>query len=166
MASKVNTKHSKMLLWIPDGMDANDKTLEIANAMKSKFKMTEIDKDDYNNNSYYFYENNMKGYNDANNDESFCKAKGKTGVNMQYLIDYANKSTFVTLIAANKDHFKDDYLDVTAILTFRWTKTANALKVQVLCGDQRKKSTGDGTKLLNTVKKSWWHNSRFFRPKT
>ena len=80
MASKVNTKHSKMLLWIPDGMDANDKTLEIANAMKSKFKMTEIDKDDYNNNFYYFYENNMKGYNDANNDESFCKAKGKTGV--------------------------------------------------------------------------------------
>jgi RNA polymerase-associated protein CTR9/transcription factor SPN1 len=96
----------------------------------------------------------MKGHNDANNSESFCKAKGKNGVNMQYLIDNANKSTYVTLIAVNKDHFKDDYLEVNAILIFRWTKTANALKIQVLCGDQRKKGTGDGTKLLNTVKKT------------
>ena len=154
MASRFTSKHSKMILWIPSGMDANDKTLEIANTMKTKFKMTEIDKDDYNDNFQRFYEKNMKGHNDDVNGESFCKAKGKTGVNMGYLIDNANKSTFITLMAVNKDHFSDDYLEVNAILIFRWTKTADSLKIQVLCGDQRKKGTGDGTRLLNIVKKT------------
>jgi hypothetical protein len=132
-------------------MDPNDKTLEIANTMKRKFKMTEIDKADYFNNFNNFYEENMKSY---TNDSSFCHAKGKAGVNMQYLIENANKHTFVTLMLVKYDHFTDGYIEVDAIVIFRWTKTANALKIQVLCADQRKKGTGAGTKLLNTIKKT------------
>ena len=148
------TKHSKMVLWIPAGMDVNDKTLEIANTMRAKFKMDEINKSGYNDDFQRFYENNIKGQHDAVNGVSFCKAKGKVGVNTDYLIENANKSTFATLMAVNKDHFRDDYLEVNAILIFRWSKTAESLKIQVLCGDQRKRGTGDGTKLLNIVKKT------------
>ena len=152
MASKVSGKHSKMALWIPSGMDPNDKTFEIANRMKTKFKMIEIDKDDYNDNFQNFYEYNLKGINDDVNAESFCKSKGKVGVNMHYLIENANKRTFVTLMLVKYDHFSDSFIEVDAIVIFRWTKTANALKIQVLCADQRKKGAGGGTKLLNTIK--------------
>ena len=152
MASKVKSKYKNLLLWIPDGMDPNDKTREIAETMKTNFKINEIDKTEYNDHFRDFYNTHIRPYDTIKS--TFCLKEGHAGVNIEYLIKNASKSNFVTLMSVNSDHFDDQNIDVNAIVIFRWAKTPNALKIQVLCADQRKKGTGDGTKLLNIIKKT------------
>jgi hypothetical protein len=153
MASKVNSKFKNILLWIPDGIDPNDITLQIANTILAdkKLKTTNVDKTEYNNDFREFYNTHIAPGDTVKS--TFCSAEGAAGVNIQYLIANAKKPKFVTLIAVKSDHFNDS-IDINAVLVFRWAKSANALKIQVLCADQRKKGTGDGTKLLNVIKKT------------
>lgn len=149
----INTSTKQLLIWIPDGMAIDDKTRDIANTMKTHFKVGEINNHDYGDNFINFYDSHIKRFSDTL-DSTFCKKKGNMGVNMDYLIENANKTTYATVMSVNGDHFDDGILGVNAILIFRWSKTQNALKIQVLCADQRVKGTGDGTKLLNLVKKT------------
>ena len=150
---KVNTTKKQLLIWVPDGMSTDDKTREIADTMKSQFKVGEINKDDYEGKFIKFYDAHIRQFSDSF-DSTFCKKKGNMGVNIDYLIENANKTTYATLMSVNGDHFDDGIFGVNAILIFRWAKTPNALKIQVLCADQRIKGTGDGTKLLNLVKQT------------
>jgi len=150
---KVNTSKKQLLIWVPDGMSTDDKTREIADTMKSHFKVGEINKDDYEGKFIKFYDAHIRQFSDSF-DSTFCKKKGNMGVNIDYLIENANKTTYATLMSVNGDHFDDGIFGVNAILIFRWAKTPNALKIQVLCADQRVKGTGDGTKLLNLVKQT------------
>jgi hypothetical protein len=149
----VNTRKKQLLIWIPDGMSADDKTREIAETMKSHFNVGEINKDDYEGKFRNFYDSHIRQFSDSL-ESTFCKKKGNMGVNIDYLIENANKATYATLMSVNTDHFDDGIFGVNAILIFRWAKTPDALKIQVLCADQRVKGTGDGTKLLNLVKQT------------
>jgi hypothetical protein len=149
----INTRKKQLLIWIPDGMAQDDKTREIAETMKLQFKVGEINKDDYEGKFRVFYDSHIRQFADSN-ESTFCKKKGNMGVNIDYLIENANKATYATLMSVNGDHFDDGIFGVNAILIFRWAKTPNALKIQVLCADQRVKGTGDGTKLLNLVKQT------------
>lgn len=150
---KVNTTKKQLLIWVPNGMSTDDKTREIADTMKLQFKVGEINKDDYEGKFIKFYDAHIRQFSDSF-DSTFCKKKGNMGVNIDYLIENANKTTYATLMSVNGDHFDDGIFGVNAILIFRWAKTPNALKIQVLCADQRVKGTGDGTKLLNLVKQT------------
>jgi hypothetical protein len=149
----INTRKKQLLIWIPDGMAQDDKTREIAETMKSQFKVGEINKDDYEGKFRVFYDSHIRQLSDSNQ-STFCKKNGNMGVNIDYLIENANKATYATLMSVNGDHFDDGIFGVNAILIFRWAKTPDALKIQVLCADQRVKGTGDGTKLLNLVKQT------------
>jgi hypothetical protein len=153
MASKVNSSFKNILLWIPDGLNPNDITLKIANTILAdkKIKPSNIDKTEYSDDFREFYNTHIASGDTVKS--TFCSADGAAGVNIEYLINNANKPKFVTLIAVKSDHFNDS-IDINAVLVFRWAKSANALKIQVLCADQRKKGTGDGTKLLNIIKKT------------
>ena len=80
MASKVKSKYKNMLLWIPDGIVPNDKTREIAETMKTNFKMNEIDKTEYNGQFREFYNAHILPYDTIKS--SFCQKEGHPVVNI------------------------------------------------------------------------------------
>jgi N-acetylglutamate synthase-like GNAT family acetyltransferase len=139
-----------MLLWIPDNIDKTSVTARIADEMNNK-TIGEIDKTKYNGDFAAFYTEHI--WNFETTDNTFC-SKNFLGVSAEYSTYKATNAKFVTVLSVDIDDFSGDIVKVNAFITFRWSKTANAVKIQTLCADQRVKGTGEGTKLLNFVKKT------------
>jgi hypothetical protein len=146
--SAVDRTTRTMLLWIPDGMDRTGVTAKLAEEMSKK--IGEIDKTEYNGDFAAFYTKHI--WNFETLDNTFC-SKNLKGVSAEYSTYNATNAKFVTVLSVDLDDFSRDIIQVNAFITFRWSEKTKAIKIQTLCADQRVKSTGEGTKLLNFVKK-------------
>lgn len=136
-------------LWIPDNLDSNSVTMDIAKKMTDEFGVSKIDNDKYSNDFNKFYEQHMFEQGER---DTFCSKNGK-GINIRYLIENAKKGTYITLLLLDFDKYQTDYFDVLAAIVFKWSATANSGKVQAFCSNQKMQNKGAGTKLLNMLKK-------------
>ena len=141
-----------MMLWIPDGIDQSGVTADIANEMSKKIQ--QIDKTEYNGDFAAFYTKNIWHFETIDN--TFC-SKNFLGVSADYSTQNATNAKFVTVLSVDLDDFSGDIVQVNAFLTFRWSGKTKGVKIQTLCADQRVKGTGEGTKLLNLIKKTALH---------
>jgi hypothetical protein len=144
-----------IMLWVPDYMDPRTKTMRIIRTMIDHFKIKRIDTTDYHGRFGEFYGKHIRNIGTGNSD--FC-SKGTLGVHSGYITANSDKDTFVTLLSIDTNDLKGGKIvRVNALITFRWSEKADAIKIQTLCADQRVKSTGEGTKLLNFVKTTAAH---------
>ena len=143
-----------MFLWIPKNLDPVSKTIDIASTMIQDFGVSQINNDTYNNNFNEYYDQHIRQNESAN--LTFCLKNGK-GINVQYLIDNANKPTYVTLLSLDIDPDDPDNFTVLASIVFKWSPTAGSVKIQAFCGNQKRQTKGAGTKLLNFLKKVLTH---------
>ena len=143
-----------MTLWIPKSINAASKTMDIASSMIQDFGVSQINNDTYNDNFNEYYNQHIR-HNEAAT-LTFCSKNGK-GINVQYLIDNANKPTYVTLLSLDIDPDDPNDFTVLAAIVFKWSPTAGSVKIQAFCGNQKIQSKGAGTKLLNFLKKTLTH---------
>ena len=143
-----------MALWIPKGINPASKTMDIASTMIQDFSISQINNDTYNDNFNEYYNQHIRENETAI--LTFCSKNGK-GINVQYLIDNANKHTYVTLLSLDIDPDDPDVFTVLAAIVFKWSPTAGSVKIQAFCGNQKRQSKGAGTKLLNFLKKVLTH---------
>lgn len=143
-----------MTLWIPKGINPASKTMNIAETMIQDFGVSQINNDTYNDNFTEYYDQHIRENESAN--LTFCSRNGK-GINVQYLIDNANKHTYITLLSLDIDPDDPDDFTVLAAIIFKWSPTAGSVKIQAFCGNQKRQSKGAGTKLLNFLKKTLTH---------
>jgi len=141
-------------IWIPKNVAPASKTMDIAETMIQDFGVSQINNDTYNDNFNEYYDQHIK-QNEASN-LTFCSKNGK-GINVQYLIDNANKHTYVTLLSLDINPDDSDDFTVLAAMVFKWSPTAGSVKIQAFCGNQKRPSKGAGTKLLNFLKKTLTH---------
>jgi hypothetical protein len=90
-------KKYPMTLWIPKDLDPASKTMDIAETMMRDFGVTRINNDTYNNNFGEYYDQHIR---QGETHNTFCSKDGK-GINVQYLINNANKPTYATLLSLN-----------------------------------------------------------------
>ena len=85
--------NEKLAIWIPKDLNSASQTMDIAKTMMRDFGVTQINNDTYNNNFNEYYDQHIR-HNETEN-LTFC-SKNRTGINVKYLIDNANKnqSTF------------------------------------------------------------------------
>jgi hypothetical protein len=143
-----------MTLWIPKDLYSGLKTMDIASTMIQDFGVSQINNDTYNDNFNEYYDRHIKENETAF--ITFCSKNGK-GINSQYLIDNANKDTYVTLLSLDIDPDDPNNFTVTAAIVFKWSPTAGSAKIQAFCSNQKKQTKGAGTKLLNFFKKVLTH---------
>jgi hypothetical protein len=143
-----------MTIWIPKGTNPASKTMDIVSTMIQDFGVSQINNDTYNDNFNEYYNQHIR-QNEAIN-LTFCSKNGK-GINSGYLIDNANKHTYVTLLSLDTDPDDPDDFTVLAAIVFKWSPTAGSVKIQAFCGNQKLQSKGAGTKLLNFLKKTLTH---------
>ena len=146
----MSKSNEKLAIWIPTDLNPASQTMDIANKMINDFGVTQINNDTYNNNFNEYYDQHIR-HNETEN-LTFC-SKNRTGINVQYLVNNANKKTYVTLLLLDYDKYQPDYFDVLAIIVFKWSATAGSVKIQAFCGNQKLSNKGAGTKLLNSLKK-------------
>jgi len=143
-----------MTIWIPKGTNPASKTMDIASTMIQDFGVSQINNDTYNDKFNDYYDQHIR-QNEAIN-LTFCSKNGK-GINSGYLIDNANKHTYVTLLSLDTNPDDPDDFTVLAAIVFKWSPTAGSVKIQAFCGNQKLQSKGAGTKLLNFLKKTLTH---------
>jgi len=143
-----------MTLWIPKGINPASKTMDIASTMIQDFGVSQINNDTYNDKFNDYYDQHIRQNERAN--LTFCSKNGK-GINSGYLIDNANKHTYVTLLSLDTDPDDPDDFTVLAAIVFKWSPTAGSVKIQAFCGNQKLQTKGAGTKLLNFLKKTLTH---------
>ncbi len=141
-------------LWVPTNMSPTSETMRITETMLDHFKIEAIDKTEFAGTFELFYDKYIRNFETIDN--SFC-SKNYLGVNPDYVTQNSDKETFATLLSLDTDDYSGDIVRVNALITFRWSDTSKAIKIQTLCSDQRVKGTGEGTKLLNFVKKTARH---------
>lgn len=139
-----------MTLWIPKDMDPASQTMNIAETMMRDFGVSRINNDTYNDKFNEYYEQNIKG---VETTETFCSKNG-TGINVQYLIDNADKKTYATLLSLDINPNDPTEVYVLASIVFKWSPTSRAVKIQAFCSNQKRQVKGAGTKLLNFLKKT------------
>jgi hypothetical protein len=142
-----------MTLWIPKDLNPASKTMDIAETMMRDFGVTQINNDTYNNDFNEYYDQHIR---QGETNQTFCSKNG-TGISSQYLIDNANKKTYVTLLSLNVNPADANDFQVLAVIVFKWSPTAGSAKIQAFCSNQKKQTKGAGTKLLNFVKKTLTH---------
>ena len=142
-----------MTLWIPTDLDPASQTMNIAETMMRDFGVSRINNDTYNNQFNEYYNQNIKG---VETTETFCSKNG-TGINVQYLIDNANKKTYATLLSLDINPDDTNEVYVLASIVFKWSPTARSVKIQAFCSNQKRQVKGAGTKLLNFLKKTLTH---------
>ena len=141
----------QLAIWIPNDLNSASKTKLIADHMITNGNVIQIDVDtDYHNNFTEYYDRHIK---QGETTTTFCYKDG-IGINVGYLIDNANKKTYATLLSLDVDPADPTQFEVLAMLVFKWSPTANAVKIQAFCGNQKRPSKGAGTKLLNFLKKT------------
>ncbi len=153
-----------MTLWIPKDLYSGLETMDIASTMIKDFGVSQINNDTYNDNFNEYYDRHIKENETAF--ITFCSKNGK-GINSQYLIDNANKDTYVTLLSLDIDPDDPNNFTVTAAIVFKWSSTAGSVKIQAFCSNQKKQTKGAGTKLLNFLKKVLTHmgiNNMYLNP--
>ena len=143
-----------MTLWIPKDLYSGLETMDIASTMIKDFGVSQINNDTYNDNFNEYYDRHIRENETAF--LTFCSKNGK-GINSQYLIDNANKDTYVTLLSLDIDPDDPNNFTVTAAIVFKWSPTAGSAKIQAFCSNQKKQTKGAGTKLLNFFKKVLTH---------
>lgn len=143
-----------MTLWIPKGINTASKTMDIASSMIQDFGVSQINNDTYNDKFNEYYDQHIRQNERAN--LTFCSKNGK-GINVGYLIDNANKHTYVTLLSLDIDPDDPNDFNVLAAIVFKWSPTAGSVKIQAFCGNQKLQTKGAGTKLLNFLKKTLTH---------
>ena len=143
-----------MTLWIPKNIVPTSKTIDIASTMIKDFNVSQINNDTYNDNFNEYYNQHIRQNERVN--LTFCSKNGK-GINSEYLIDNANKHTYVTLLSLDIDPDDPDDFTVLAAIVFKWSPTAGSVKIQAFCGNQKLQTKGAGTKLLNFLKKVLTH---------
>jgi len=142
-----------MTLWIPKDLDPASQTMNIAETMMRDFDVSRINNETYNDEFNEYYDQNIKG--DETTD-TFCSKNG-TGINVQYLIDNANKKTYATLLSLDINPDNPNEVYVLASIVFKWSPTASSVKIQAFCSNQKRQVKGAGTKLLNFLKKTLTH---------
>ena len=141
-------------IWIPKNVAPASKTMDIAETMIQDFSVSQINNDTYNDNFNEYYDQHIRQNEAAN--LTFCSKNGK-GINVQYLIDNANKHTYVTLLSLDINPDDSNDFTVLAAMVFKWSPTAGSVKIQAFCGNQKQQTKGAGTKLLNFLKKTLTH---------
>ena len=142
-----------MTLWIPKDLDPASKTMDIASTMMNDFGVTRINNDTYNNRFDEYYDQHIR---QGETDNTFCSKDGK-GINIQYLINNANKPTYATLLSLDVNPADPTDFHVLALMVFKWSPTAGSAKIQAFCSNQKQQTKGAGTKLLNFLKKTLTH---------
>jgi hypothetical protein len=140
-----------MTLWIPNDIDSDSQTMDIASTMQTSFGVSKINNDTYNNDFNEYYNQHIRDKETSKN--TFCSKNGN-GINVQYLIENANKKSYVTLLSLGTNQYDPNVL---AILVFKWSPTASSVKIQAFCSNQKQQVRGSGTKLLNFLKKTLTH---------
>jgi hypothetical protein len=143
----------QIAIWIPNDLNPASQTSVIANHMLAvNQNVVPIDvTTEYHNNFTEYYNKHIRQNEPVH--ATFCFKDG-VGINVEYLIDNANKKTYATLLSLDVDPSDPTIFDVLAMLVFKWSPTANAVKIQAFCGNQKLPSKGAGTKLLNFLKKT------------
>ena len=143
----------QIAIWIPNDLNPASQTSVIANHMLTiNRNVVPIDvTTEYHNNFKEYYNKHIRQNEPVH--ATFCFKDG-VGINVEYLIDNANKKTYATLLSLDVDPSDPTIFDVLAMLVFKWSPTANAVKIQAFCGNQKLPSKGAGTKLLNFLKKT------------
>jgi hypothetical protein len=143
----------QIAIWVPTDIVPGSQTNLIANHMLAENRsVSAIDVNTvYHNNFTEYYDAHIRQNETERN--TFCLKYG-TGINVDYLIVNANKKTYVTLLSLDIEPDDSTKFEVLAMLVFKWSPTANAVKIQALCGNQKRPSKGMGTKLLNFLKKT------------
>lgn len=143
----------QITIWIPDDLNPASKTSAIANHMHTQNQnVVPIDVNtEYHNNFTEYYDKHIRQNEPAH--ATFCYKNGQ-GINIDYLINNAKKNTYATLLSLDIDPNDPTNFDVLAMLVFKWSPTAKAVKIQAFCGNQKRPSKGAGTKLLNFLKKT------------
>jgi hypothetical protein len=142
-----------MTLWIPKDLDPASQTMNIAETMIQDFGVSRINNDTYNDKFNEYYDQHIR---QGETTETFCSKNG-TGINVQYLIDNANKKTYVTLLSLEINPADPTDFHVLASIIFKWSPTAGSVKIQAFCSNQKQQTKGAGTKLLNFLKKTLTH---------
>lgn len=146
-------KKDSMTLWIPQNLNSASQTMDIASTMMRDFGVTQINNDTYNNRFEEYYDQHIR---QGETDNTFCSKDGK-GINVQYLINNANKPTYATLISLDANPADPNDFQVLAMIVFKWSPTARSAKIQAFCSNQKQQTKGAGTKLLNFFKKTLTH---------
>ena len=145
----------QIAIWVPNDLNLNiaSQTRLITNHMLSNNRnVILIDVNTaYHNRFEEYYDQHIKQNETAHT--TFCFKNG-AGINVGYLIDNANKHTYATLLFLDVDPDDSTKFEVLAMLVFKWSPTAKAVKIQAFCGNQKRPSKGAGTKLLNFLKKT------------
>jgi hypothetical protein len=143
----------QITIWIPNDLNPASKTSAIANHMLANNQnIVPIDVNTaYHNNFKEYYDQHIKQNEPAH--ATFCYKDG-VGINIDYLTENANKKTYTTLLSLDVDPDDPTQFEVLAMLVFKWSPTAKAVKIQAFCGNQKRPSKGAGTKLLNFLKKT------------
>jgi hypothetical protein len=144
---------NNIVLWIPRGLDPASQTMDIANVMQQHFHVSQINNDLYNNNFTEYYDRHIR---QNEGKTTFC-SKNNTGINVQYLINNANKPSYVTLLSLETNPIDPTDFQVLAIIVFRSSPTAKSVKIQAFCSNQKMQTYGAGTKLLNFFKRTLLH---------
>ena len=145
---------TNLVLWIPTGLDPASRTMDIANVMKDDFHVSQINNDLYNNNFAEYYDRHIRQ--NETYPLTFC-SKDATGVDVSYLLYYANKPTYATILSLESNPDDPADFQVLAIIVFRLSPTVGSVKIQVFCSNQKLAIKGAGTKLLNFLKKTLIH---------
>lgn len=141
----------QLAIWIPNDLNSASKTRLIAGHMIANGNVIQIDVDtDYHNNFTEYYDRHIR---QGETTTTFCYKDG-IGINVDYLITNANKKTYATLLSLEVDPADPTSFEVLAMLVFKWSPTASAVKIQAFCGNQKRPGKGAGTKLLNFLKKT------------
>ena len=142
----------QIAIWIPNDLNPASQTSAIANHMHTQNQnVVLIDVNtEYHNTFKEYYDKHIK---QGETTTTFCYKDG-IGINVGYLIDNANKKTYATLLSLDVDPADPTQFEVLASIVFKWSPTANAVKIQAFCGNQKRPSKGAGTKLLNFLKKT------------
>ena len=143
----------QIAIWIPNDLNPASQTSAIATHMHAHNRnIIQIDVvAEYHNNFKEYYDQHIKQNEPAH--ATFCFKDG-VGINVEYLIENANKRTYATLLSLDVDPDDPTQFEVLAMLVFKWSPTAKAVKIQAFCGNQKRPSKGAGTKLLNFLKKT------------
>ena len=146
----------QIAIWIPNDLNPASQTNAIANHMLTNNQnVVPIDvTTSYHNNFKEYYDQHIKQNEPAH--ATFCYKDG-LGINVDYLTENANKRTYATLLSLDVDPDDLTQFEVLAMLVFKWSPTAKAVKIQAFCGNQKRPSKGAGTKLLNFLKKTLTH---------
>ena len=152
----------KLVIWVPPHVEQSyienpdeESIMNLVYFIEAN-EIERINTETYLNDFQEFYNFHLHKYNDSEKQSKFC-SNVLGGVSSGYIKDTANSigdKHNITIMSVNADADMDSTdITVYALISFRLASSSDTLMVETLCGNQTINSEGEGTRLLNFLKK-------------